>query len=292
MASTPFFTTFVSACAELAAVADHAELARRRVEREVDPGCATSCRNSAWRAISWTFSSRNTGLGMRAKLENSSTIRRRSPTWRTIVPVSRSNVSLSDAISLAEAPLQPLGGELDRGQRVLDLVRDAPRDVGPGRAPLVGKLVGDVVEGQHRAVLIAHALDRERALPGVGDDDHIRFGLLAAHELVELGRDGAQPLPFDLLLLCLQQRFGGAVESRIRLRESSAITPAVTLDSTASMKARRVSSWVLAARRALVCSSRRPAIRLNAVASVWISSSVFATGTRAEKSPSSIRPAA
>jgi hypothetical protein len=45
-------------------------------------------------------SSRNTGLGMRAKEENSSTIRRRSPTWRTMVPVSRSNVSPVDVISL------------------------------------------------------------------------------------------------------------------------------------------------------------------------------------------------
>ena len=49
------------------------------------------------------------------------------------------------------------------------------------------------------------------------------------------------------------------------LAASSAITPAVTLDSTASMKARRVSSWVLAERSAPVCSSSRPVIRLNAV---------------------------
>ena len=74
---------------------------------------------------------------------------------------------------LAEAPLQPLGGKLDRGQRVLDLVRDAPRDVRPGGAALVGQLVGDVVEGQHRAVLVAHALDRERALAAVGGDQDI-----------------------------------------------------------------------------------------------------------------------
>ena len=37
--------------------------------------------------------------GMRAKLENSSTIRRRSPTWRTIVSVSRLKVSGSEATS-------------------------------------------------------------------------------------------------------------------------------------------------------------------------------------------------
>ena len=66
----------------------------------------------------------------------------------------------------------------------------------------------------------------------------------------------------------------------------------MTLDSTASMKARRASSWVFADRKRAVCSSRRPAIRLNAVASVWTSSSVSAIGTRAEKSPCSMRPAA
>ena len=44
------------------------------------------------------------------------------------------------------------------------------------------------------------------------------------------------------------------------------MTPAVTLDSTASMKARRVSSWALAVTQRAVCSSSRPVIRLKAVA--------------------------
>ena len=90
---------------------------------------------------------------MRAKEENSSTIRLRSPTWRTIVPVSRSKVAGSDLISLRIAALQPLGGELDRGQRVLDLVGDAPGDVRPGGAALVEQLLGDVVEGEDVAAL-------------------------------------------------------------------------------------------------------------------------------------------
>ena len=85
---------------------------------------------------------------MRAKEENSSTIRLRSPTWRTIVPVSRSKVAGSLVDLLAVAPLQPLGGELDRGQRILDLVGDAAGDVGPGGAALVEQLLGDVVEGE------------------------------------------------------------------------------------------------------------------------------------------------
>jgi hypothetical protein len=43
---------------------------------------------------------RNSGLGMRAKDENSSTMRRRSPTWRTIVSVSRSKCRPSSASAL------------------------------------------------------------------------------------------------------------------------------------------------------------------------------------------------
>ena len=49
----------------------------------------------------------------------------------------------------------------------------------------------------------------------------------------------------------------------------------MTLDSTASMNARRVSSCVLAVRKAVVCSSSRPVIRLKAAASVCTSSSLL-----------------
>ena len=63
-------------------------------------GWATSCRNKACRAISASGSAAKAVFGIRAKDENSSTIRRRSPTWRTIVPVSRSNVAGSESISL------------------------------------------------------------------------------------------------------------------------------------------------------------------------------------------------
>ena len=46
------------------------------------------------------------------------------------------------------------------------------------------------------------------------------------------------------------------------------MTPAVTLDSTASMNARRVSSWLLAAIKRAGLLLSRPVIRLKAVASV------------------------
>ena len=76
------------------------------------------------------------------------------------------------------------------------------------------ELVGDVVEGQHRAVLVAHALDRERPLAGVGGDRDIGLGLVAAHELVEVRRNLGQAGPFELALPLRQQRLGRAVDQQ------------------------------------------------------------------------------
>ncbi len=53
------------------------------------------------------------------------------------------------ALELAlELVLQPLGGQLDRRQRILDLVRQAARDLAPGLAALRRHHLGDVVEYQ------------------------------------------------------------------------------------------------------------------------------------------------
>ncbi len=48
---------------------------------------------------------------------------------------------------------RPLGRELDRRQRVLDLVRDAAGDVAPSGGALRGDKLGDVVERDDEAVL-------------------------------------------------------------------------------------------------------------------------------------------
>ncbi len=63
---------------------------------------------------------------------------------------------------LAIAPVEPLGGELDRGQRVLDLVGDAPRDVRPGRLPLVDQLARDILESDDPPVRGRSEPDRKR----------------------------------------------------------------------------------------------------------------------------------
>ncbi len=54
---------------------------------------------------------------------------------------------------VGELAPHPVGRELDRGQWVLDLVRDAPRHVAPGRRPLRRGQRRDVVEGEHMALL-------------------------------------------------------------------------------------------------------------------------------------------
>src|SRR5690349_14711758 len=47
---------------------------------------------------------------------------------------------------LAVAALEPLGGKLNRGERILDLVRDTAGDIGPCGLALIDELTSDVVE--------------------------------------------------------------------------------------------------------------------------------------------------
>ena len=42
---------------------------------------------------------------------------------------------------------QAVSGKLDRGQRVLDFMRDPPRDIRPGRLSLGREQIGDIIEG-------------------------------------------------------------------------------------------------------------------------------------------------
>ena len=106
-----------------------------------------------------------TGAGMRAKEENSSTMRPISPTWRTIVSVQTcEGLRVVDDL-LQIFALQPLGGELDRRQRILDLMGDAPGDIGPGRLALGAQQLGHVVEGDDEAVALAPRRARRRRAP-------------------------------------------------------------------------------------------------------------------------------
>ena len=79
---------------------------------------------------------------------------------------------------LAVFAAQPLRRQLDRRERILDLVRDAARDVGPGRGALRADQVGDVVERHHIAVvgfrrLLAGHAHRQIALAPAAADGHL-----------------------------------------------------------------------------------------------------------------------
>ena len=100
-----------------------------------------------------------TGFGMRAKRENSSTMRLMSSTCRMIVSVHCVEDRRVVGDHLAVFAAQALGRELDRRQRVLDLVGDAPRHVGPGRRALRGDEIGDVVERDDIAILVFGGAD-------------------------------------------------------------------------------------------------------------------------------------
>ncbi len=83
---------------------------------------------------------------MRAKQENSSTMRLMSSTCRTIVlgALIENRAVLGDDLAVFAADRS--ARQLDRGQRILDLVRDAARNVRPGRRALRQHELGDVVE--------------------------------------------------------------------------------------------------------------------------------------------------
>ena len=80
----------------------------------------------------------------------------------------------------AVASFQPLGRELDRRQRISDLVRDAAGDVGPGGGALSGHEVADVVERDDARAIIASRISGdanvENALAAV--PEHGRLPLM------------------------------------------------------------------------------------------------------------------
>jgi len=107
---------------------------------------------------------------------------------------------LVSANVLAEAALQPFGRKLDRGQWIADFMGDAACNVGPGGTPLVGELVRDVIERQHSAVAVAHAVDGQGALAAFRNDRYVGVAAVAEHELGQFGGQARQFAPFHLLL--------------------------------------------------------------------------------------------
>src|SRR5579884_2505109 len=97
-------------------------------------------------------------------------------------------------------------------------MRDPTRNVGPRGSALIRQLVRDVVEGQHRPVLVAHPLYRESPLGRLACNEHIRLGLVTAHEFAELGRNIGKAPSLDVALLALEQIFSRAVHKANTVR--------------------------------------------------------------------------
>src|SRR6202789_2961569 len=123
---------------------------------------------------------------------------------------------------LAVFALEALGGKLDRRQRVLDLMGDAARDVGPGGGALGGDQIGDVVESDDEAglasALLAVDLDAQIAHLAAALDARFparppdRLRQRAADQAGELGNGLGIMAAFDLFMRGIEQARGGAVD--------------------------------------------------------------------------------
>ncbi len=208
MASTAFLTIFVIACDRRRRSQTSGSIPLGVLTVKTMSGFATSNRNTARRRISRASSTPNVGLGIRAKLENSSTMRRMSCTCRITVSVSLRKVAEIALDLVAEPPLKPFGRELDRGERILDLMRDTPRDVGPGGAPLVEQLLGDILETQREAIALRHRFGRERRGLGIlARQLHDRLALVAGQQPRQFGRDIVQWSPGEAIRRLTDQAF-------------------------------------------------------------------------------------
>ena len=81
---------------------------------------------------------------------------------------------------LGETPLQTLGRELDGGERVLDLMRDAPRHIRPGGLALGGEQLRHVIEGDNETI--------RRAGLHLGADAHEQHPFAHRRAMFDLGR--------------------------------------------------------------------------------------------------------
>ena len=160
---------------------------------------------------------------------------------------------------LAEPPLQPLRRELDRRQRVLDLMGDAARHVRPGGAALRRHQVGDVVERDDQALdpaggALLRDLDVEGARLAVAHQLDLRVGRAAdplpgllEHHREAPGWPRSSCCPTRSLSSMPSAASADRLTSVTRAAPSRPITPAETPDSTASVKRRRSSILSLAA---------------------------------------------
>ena len=203
IASTAFLTMLVSAWPSWRRSQTSTGDGIGRVEREVDAGMRDLVQEQRLARDVDDGSRRGTPAWACARRR-----RIRRPSGGDRRPDGRSSRSAARTLPdrsvdfLAVAALEPLGGELDRGERVLDLVRDAPRDVGPGGAALVEQ-VAAVMSSKVRTWPPSRRDDRHRErphLPAAGElDDRLADSLADRADRVPArprraaGRSGFSP---------------------------------------------------------------------------------------------------
>ncbi len=185
-------------------------------------------RNSTTASSTSSFRSSGRWLpaGSRANVENSFTSVFRSSTCLTMVRVHSSKTSSRNHVCVAL--LQPLRGELNRRQRILDLVGDALRDLAPRLHALDLENLRDVLEEQHGAwrSIVARGRVAQRRRRG-----EQREGLVRLHDLdlaLALGRAGRQQLAQHLAHRFERgpdENLCGPTASRLRARECRASAP-------------------------------------------------------------------
>jgi hypothetical protein len=232
-------------------------------------------------------------------------MRRRSLVWRTMTLAYCSSALALVADERAELAAQPLGGELDRRQRVLDLVGDAAGDVAPGGHALGDDEVGHVVEGDDVCPRACRrrAGARRRAPGGRGR------GRAAEPDLaLAMPAGGSRARAGAARTRARRPRAGrraGRVAARGRACRSAAalitstrpspsrpMTPAVTPESTESNRRRRRSVSSLAAIELVALGLHLRGHVVEGGAEHAISSWLSSTRTRTSRSPCPTRSAA
>src|SRR3546814_20772662 len=95
---------------------------------------------------------------------------------------------------------------------ILDLVRDAPRDVRPGGAALIEQLLGDILETEHKTVALRDRLGGEgRGFGVLARELDDRLMLLAFEKMDEFRRALGERLAGESLSRGADQPFGGGI---------------------------------------------------------------------------------
>ena len=267
------------------------------------PGSAVFCRISVSRTISPTSSGLITGRGMRAKAENSSTMRPMSPTWRMMVSAHWLNVSGSEVISLvkrrfsrsAASWIGVSGFLISCAMRRATSAQAALRwaswsSVMSSKVTMKPLTRPAVVSAPMRASRVRGLLAGPMRISSVSG----RSGVARAAwtRAANSGATASRSRPMAASRSTPRSSAAARLGSSIRPRASRPITPAETPASTVSVKRRRPSIWLYASISSERWAASWPVMRLKARDRPASSSRVCPSVTRTPRSPPRTRSAA